>query len=75
MHPRASVMTEIDRANRIDDLDRRHDELLAELESLGREVEAVLRVHRPPSPPVEMAAFVDGPQQPQAKRRAKRHAE
>jgi hypothetical protein len=69
-------MTEIDRANVLQDLDLRHDELLAELEALNREVEAALGALKPSSaPPVQMAALVDRPQQPQTKRRAQRCAQ
>jgi hypothetical protein len=69
-------MTEIDRANVLQDLDLRHDELLAELEALNGEVEAALGALRPPSaPPVQMAALVDRTEQPQTKRRAQRYAQ
>ena len=55
-------MIEIDRTAALDELDRRHDELLAELDALNGQIELVLTALKPPSPPsVEMAALVDRP--------------
>ena len=69
-------MTEIDRSFALDDLDRRHDELLVELDDLNIQIESVLTALKPLSPPpVEMAALVDRPQKPQSQRRAQRHAQ
>jgi hypothetical protein len=68
-------MTEIDFGNLLDDLDRRHDEILSELDALNQQVESVLTALKPASAAaVQVAALVDRPQQPQAKRRTQRHA-
>jgi hypothetical protein len=69
-------MTEIDFDNLLEDLDQRHDEILSELDAFNQQVESVLATLRPASAAaVQVAALVDRPQQPQAKRRAKRHAQ
>jgi hypothetical protein len=69
-------MIEIDRTAALDELERRHDELLAELDALNGQIESVLTTLKPPSPPpVEMAALVDRPQKPQPQRRAQRYAQ
>lgn len=69
-------MTEIDLGNLLEGLDRRHDEILVELDALNERVATVLLALKPQSAAaVQMPAFVDRPQQPQAKRRAKRHAQ
>jgi hypothetical protein len=68
-------MTEIDFGNLLDDLDQRHDEVLSELDALSQQVESVLTALKPASAAaVQVPAFVDRPQKPQAKRRAQRHA-
>lgn len=42
-------MTEIDRSNILQDLNSRHDELLADIETLNHEVERALATLRPAS--------------------------
>jgi hypothetical protein len=80
-------MTETDRITMLEDLDRRHDELLGELDALARQIESTLGAANPaarrsaPSsrprgglaPPIQMPALINRPQEPQPKRRAKRH--
>jgi hypothetical protein len=79
-------MTEIDRVHVLEDLDLRHDDVLQELAVLEQHIERVLGAMRPApidggsiverSPPaIKVAGLVDRPQQPQAKRRAQRHAQ
>jgi hypothetical protein len=68
-------MTEIDLGNLLDNLDHRHDEVLVELDALIEQVSSVLLALKPQSAAtVQVPALVDRPQQPQAKRRAQRHA-
>jgi hypothetical protein len=56
-------MTETDRSNALHDLDARHDDLLAELEALDREVQQAIAAIRPPaSPPAP--ALTAGPSAP-----------
>ncbi len=43
------TMTEIDRSNILQDLNSRHDELLADVEALDREIERALATLRPAS--------------------------
>jgi hypothetical protein len=69
-------MTEHNFTSALDDLDRRHDELLVELEELNRQIESILTALKPASPAtVEMPALVDCSQQPKSKPRAQRHAQ
>jgi hypothetical protein len=44
-------MIEIDRTAALDELDRRHDDLLAELDALNGQIESVLTALKPASPP------------------------
>jgi hypothetical protein len=62
----AGSMTEVDRSNVLQDLDRRHTDVLGELEALEQRVEAVLATLRPPaaaslSPQAATAADPAGP--------------
>ncbi|HEX6961957.1 MAG TPA: hypothetical protein VF175_08835 [Lacipirellula sp.] len=57
------AMTETDRSNVLHDLDARHDELLAELEALDREVQQAIATIRPPAKPAAAAPSA-GPSAP-----------